>query len=208
MEACSSSVYTLNRLPSKKLGFDFAFSLLYNKEPNIDYFRVFGSLCFPLIPQHLRNKFDPTSSYWCLLGYSPSHKAYRCLRLKHSKIIVSRNVQLHEDIFPFRDYKLNPISTKPLPLPIRNINKELIHNSIPLHMDTSSGLMDDSPSWENQSSFVTEPSPISSNNQTIPTMKNGTSEISDQPDSHNNHEHTDSSPQNPAYVSTVPQTSV
>lgn len=49
-ETCSAAVYTINRTPSKILNFSSPFSILYNKDPDINYFKVFDYLCFPLIP--------------------------------------------------------------------------------------------------------------------------------------------------------------
>lgn len=98
VEAVSIIVYCINRLPSKTTNFASPFSLLF-------YYKVFGSICFSLILKNMRNRFQPTSIYFCFLGYSISHKAYKCLRLKDSTIVISRHVQFFDDVFPFKDYK-------------------------------------------------------------------------------------------------------
>lgn len=82
LEACSTAIYTINRLSSRILSYESPFSLLYKKESKLEYLRAFGSLCFPLVPKQLRDKFQSTPTYCCFLGYSPSQKAYKCLRLQ------------------------------------------------------------------------------------------------------------------------------
>lgn len=67
---------------------------------------MFDTLCFPLIPKNLRDKFEPTSNYCCFIGYSPNHKTYKCLKLKDSTIIFSRHFQFYENICPLIDYKI------------------------------------------------------------------------------------------------------
>lgn len=108
-EPYATSGYSINRIPSKNLNYTSPFSLLYNREPDLSYLRTFGSLCFPLIPKHASTKFDLTSSYCCVFGYSPSHKVYKCLRPKDSKIIISRHVKFFENVFPFKDYLIKKI---------------------------------------------------------------------------------------------------
>lgn len=48
----------------------------------------------------------------CFLEYFPSHKTYKCLRLKDSTIIISKHVQFFEDTIPFKDYKTDDLPSK------------------------------------------------------------------------------------------------
>lgn len=78
----------------------------------------------------MRDKFQSTPSFCYFLGYSPSHKAYKCSRLSDSQILISRHVKFYEGIFPFKDYKIKKeiswINSHPiLPLPI---DKESLAN--------------------------------------------------------------------------------
>ena len=72
---------------------------------------MFGSLCFASsIPIH-RNKFDSRSRQCVFIGYRLDIKGYKLYDLESKTIFVSRDVQFHETIFPFR----SPSSLPPLP---------------------------------------------------------------------------------------------
>lgn len=68
-------------------------------------------------------------------------KAYKCLKLKDSTIIISRHVHFYEDVCPFNDYKIDTlkkeITTQITHLPIPT-NKNIIRGSNNRNTSTSS----------------------------------------------------------------------
>ncbi|KAM2852430.1 hypothetical protein PS2_028426 [Malus domestica] len=77
-EAVNTSVYLLNRCPTKHL-------------------RVFGSVCYTLIPYQLRHKLEKSSNKGVFVGYGTSEKGHRVYNVLTQKIILSRDVIFDED---------------------------------------------------------------------------------------------------------------
>ena len=90
--ALNTATYLLNILPSKLLGNLTPTHLLYNKSPSYKHLRVFGCLCFPLIPSTKIHKLQSRLSPCLILGYPSSHRDYKCYDLATHKIIISRHV--------------------------------------------------------------------------------------------------------------------
>jgi len=71
---------------------------------------VFGCQCFPNLRAYNSHKFSLRSKPCVFLGYSTSHKGYKCYHLETGRIFISRDVIFHEDVFPFS-------TTTPTPVP-------------------------------------------------------------------------------------------
>jgi len=99
--ALHMATYLLNILPTKQLALQTPTTILYQKRPSYSHLKVFGCLCFPLIPSTNRNKLQPRSKPCVFLGYPSNHRGYKCLELSSRKIIISRHVNFDETIFPF-----------------------------------------------------------------------------------------------------------
>ncbi|KAJ9552074.1 hypothetical protein OSB04_016119 [Centaurea solstitialis] len=100
--ALAMATYILNILPSKTKSHLTPTRLLYHKSPTYSHLRVFGCLCYPLLPTTSINKLQNRSSPCVFLGYPPNHRGYLCLDLSTKKILISRHVLFDEMIFPFR----------------------------------------------------------------------------------------------------------
>ncbi|TXG69141.1 hypothetical protein EZV62_004076 [Acer yangbiense] len=100
-EAFSTAVILINNLPSALLGFISPFERLFKRKPNYNFFKVFGSSCFPYLRNYSKHKFDYHTSKCVFIGYSMSHKGYRCLH-PSGKVFVSRNVVFNEMEFPYK----------------------------------------------------------------------------------------------------------
>ncbi|CAJ2641560.1 unnamed protein product [Trifolium pratense] len=99
--ALQMATYLLNILPNKKLALQTPTTILYQKLPSYSHLKVFGCLCFPLIPSTTRNKLQPRSKPCVFLGYPSNHRGYKCLDLSNHKIFISRHVIFDENVFPF-----------------------------------------------------------------------------------------------------------
>ncbi|OMO62605.1 Integrase, catalytic core [Corchorus capsularis] len=102
VEAFSTAVWLINRLPSKVLNMKSPFEKLFHKTPDYSSLRVFGSLCFPYLRDPSKTKLDPKSLPCVFLGYSHQYKGYRCFCPTTNKVYISRHVVFDEDVFPFQ----------------------------------------------------------------------------------------------------------
>jgi hypothetical protein len=108
VEAFTTAVYLINRLPSSALNYDTPYFRLHGNHPIYSSLRIFGSRCFPYTWDTRRNKFDPKSVPCIFVGYSDQHKGYKCFHPTSKNFFVSRHVVFSESILP---YKQNNITT-------------------------------------------------------------------------------------------------
>ncbi|KAJ0596182.1 putative RNA-directed DNA polymerase [Helianthus annuus] len=99
--ALEVSTYLLNILPSKLLQCQSPTQRLYLCRPSYDHLRVFGCLCYPLIPHTTIHKLEHRSMSCVFLSYPPNNHGYKCLDLATNKILINRHVIFDETIFPF-----------------------------------------------------------------------------------------------------------
>ncbi|GAU25658.1 hypothetical protein TSUD_265850 [Trifolium subterraneum] len=78
-EAAATSVYIINRCPTKKLLDKTPYKAWTGAKPSVGHFKVFGSLCFRHVPEQLRRKLDDRSQAMVFLGYH-STGAYKLVR--------------------------------------------------------------------------------------------------------------------------------
>jgi transposase InsO family protein len=76
-EAINTASYSINRLYLHRILKKTSYELLTGKNPNVSYFRVFGSKCFILIKRGRKSKFAPKTVEGFLLGYDSNTRAYR-----------------------------------------------------------------------------------------------------------------------------------
>ncbi|XP_021747926.1 uncharacterized protein LOC110713790 [Chenopodium quinoa] len=99
--ALQMATYLHNILPTKLLAYDSPTKILYQQDPSYSHLRVFGCLCYPLLPSTTINKLQPRSTPCVFLGYPPNHRGYKCYDISSRKIIISRHVVFDETQFPF-----------------------------------------------------------------------------------------------------------
>ncbi|KAL6330239.1 hypothetical protein AAG906_040161 [Vitis piasezkii] len=104
VEALSTAVYLINRLPSPTLHLDSPYSRLFGVPPDYNSLHVFGCVCFVHLPSIERHKLDAQSVSCAFLGYSNSHKGFVCYDADANKLRISRNVIFFENqyFFPSR----------------------------------------------------------------------------------------------------------
>ncbi|CAL8990723.1 unnamed protein product [Prunus brigantina] len=96
-EAVHTTVYLLNRCPSKSLKKMTPFEAYTGRKPGIAHLKVFGCLCHVLIPFVLRHKLEENSHKCIFVGYGLCEKGYRLYDPKTRKIILSRDVYFDEE---------------------------------------------------------------------------------------------------------------
>ncbi|CDY71526.1 BnaAnng37760D [Brassica napus] len=59
--------------------------------------KIFGCLCFVMVPGEIRNKLEAKSSKAMFIGYSSSQKGYKCYDPNTRRVLVSREVKFVEE---------------------------------------------------------------------------------------------------------------
>ena len=104
-EALASSVYLINRLPTRILNLEKPIDVLstmhqipppLNLEP-----RVFGCTVYVHIPKHDRSKLAPRSVKCVFLGYRTNQKGYRCYDPKAKHLYITMNCDFVESEYFF-----------------------------------------------------------------------------------------------------------
>lgn len=101
VDAFSSAVYIINRLPTKVLDGKSPFELLFSQVPHYSNFRAYGCLVFPYLRDYSENKLAPRSLLCVFIGYSSQYKGYQCLDPISKRIYVTRHARFDEASFPF-----------------------------------------------------------------------------------------------------------
>ncbi|KAL5804239.1 hypothetical protein ACOSQ3_031039 [Xanthoceras sorbifolium] len=100
-EAFSTAVILINNLPTPSLNLKSPYETLYHKKPNYQYFKVFGSACYPYLRPFHSHKLDFHTFKCVFIGYSLHHKGYKCLH-SSGRIYLSRHVIFHEHDLPYQ----------------------------------------------------------------------------------------------------------
>ena len=90
VEAIHTSVYLRNGSPTASLEGITPYEAWFGFKPKVKHLRVFGSICYALVPKEKRTKLDSRSLKCTMIGYSDEKKGYRLLT--NGKFIVSRDV--------------------------------------------------------------------------------------------------------------------
>ncbi|KAL5563628.1 hypothetical protein UlMin_033375 [Ulmus minor] len=119
-EAFQTSTFLINRLPTPVLKDLTPLEKMSGKLPDYKALKTFGCACFPCLRPYPTHKFQFHSTKCVFLGYSESHKGYKCLS-STGRIYISRHVIFNELEFPF---KIGFLNTKepPTNIVITNTN--------------------------------------------------------------------------------------
>jgi len=92
--------FQINRLPSSSLNFDVPRTILFKHSPDYTVLKTFGCACFPFLRPYNRHKLDYRSQKCLFLGYSSSHKGYKCLT-SLGRLFISKDMAFNETRFPY-----------------------------------------------------------------------------------------------------------
>jgi hypothetical protein len=95
-EAINTACYSINRLYLHRILKKTSYELLTSKNPNVSYFRVFGSKLFILIKKGRSSKFAPKAVEGFLLGYDSNTRAYRVFNKSTGLVDVSCDIVFYE----------------------------------------------------------------------------------------------------------------
>ncbi|CAL5370298.1 unnamed protein product [Camellia sinensis] len=95
-EAVYTSVYLMNRCPTKALKDKTPFEAWSGRKPSVNHLKVFGSICYAHVPKEVRHKLDENSKKCIFVGYSSKSKGYRLFSLDQKKVIICRDVLFDE----------------------------------------------------------------------------------------------------------------
>jgi hypothetical protein len=98
--AAQTFVYLKNRSPHSAIFQSTPYEKWFNKIPNLEHVRIWGSVCYVMIPQEKRtgagSKLLPKSTKAIFVGYSEIHKAYKCFDEESFKELYSPHVTFDE----------------------------------------------------------------------------------------------------------------
>ena len=107
-DAFHTAVFHINRLPTPVLKNQTPYEKLFKHKADYSFLKCFGCLCYPFLRDYNKHKFDFHSSKCIFIGYSPSHKGYKCLH-PSDRVYIVKHVTFDETCFPstLLDDKLN-----------------------------------------------------------------------------------------------------
>lgn len=91
-----TAYYLINKISTKILQDQSPHEVLNKQRSSIDHLRVFGCLCFVLVPGEQRNKLEPRSTRAMFIGYSPIQKGYKCYSPETKRVLIFRDVKFVE----------------------------------------------------------------------------------------------------------------
>ena len=97
VEALMTTVYVINRSPSKPLDRDIPQRVWTGKDMSYRNLKVFSCLAYMHVAKDQRGKFNPKSRPCIFLGYSDEEFSYQLWDLADKKVIRSRDIVFMEE---------------------------------------------------------------------------------------------------------------
>lgn len=101
-------IHLINRQPTTILDNQSPYFYLYNKSPDYLHLRIFGCVCFVILPPRERNKLSAKVTKCVFVGHSDKQKGYICYDPHHQRMRVSCHVTFFENVYY---YGLSPNPT-------------------------------------------------------------------------------------------------
>ena len=93
-EEIHTTIYLKNKSPTASLDEITPYEAWFGFKPWVNHIRVFGSVCYALVPKEKLTKLDSWSLKCTMIGYSNEKKGYHLLSI--GKIILSMDVIFDE----------------------------------------------------------------------------------------------------------------
>ncbi|KAI5341806.1 hypothetical protein L3X38_009681 [Prunus dulcis] len=134
VEAFSTVVFLINRLPTPQLGHLSPYEKLLQRPPDYTSLKSFGCTCFPHMVPYNKHKLSFKSVPCVFIGYDDHYKGYRCLDPILGRVYISKNVTFDETTFPYRQPQITPDAQ-----PTSDAHSDLGPNSFSHRISTSTG---------------------------------------------------------------------
>ncbi|GJU37340.1 putative ribonuclease H-like domain-containing protein [Tanacetum coccineum] len=95
-KAVATACYTQNRSIVRLCHGKTPYELLHDKPPDLSFFHVFGTLCYPTNDSENLGKLQPKADIGTFIGYEPIKKAFRIYNRHTRRIIETINVDFDE----------------------------------------------------------------------------------------------------------------
>ncbi|GJR77233.1 retrovirus-related pol polyprotein from transposon TNT 1-94 [Tanacetum coccineum] len=95
-EAINTACYTQNRSQIRLRYNKTPYELMHNKKPDLSFFHVFGSLCYPTNDSEDLGKLNAKADIGIFVGYAPAKIAFKIYNRRTQKIIETIHVTLDE----------------------------------------------------------------------------------------------------------------
>ncbi|GJZ42645.1 retrovirus-related pol polyprotein from transposon TNT 1-94, partial [Tanacetum coccineum] len=95
-EAINTACYTQNRSLIRLRYNKTPYELMQDKKPDLSFFHVFGSLCYPTNDHEDLGKFDAKADIGIFVGYAPAKKAFRIYNRRTQIITETIHVTFDE----------------------------------------------------------------------------------------------------------------
>ncbi|CAN1176981.1 Retrovirus-related Pol polyprotein from transposon TNT 1-94 [Linum perenne] len=119
-EVVKTAVYLINRQVTPILQNQSPYFSLYGRIPSYTMLRVFGCVCFVLLPRSERNKLTAKTAQCVFMGYSDNHKGYVCYDPHLRRMRISYHVVFLENQF-YYPVKASPPSTSSYPMTLLDL---------------------------------------------------------------------------------------
>uniref|UniRef100_A0A251VEZ8 Putative zinc finger, CCHC-type n=1 Tax=Helianthus annuus TaxID=4232 RepID=A0A251VEZ8_HELAN len=96
-EAIACATYILNRTVTKTRPNVTPCEAWNGRKPNVEHFKIFGSIAYAHIPKQQWNKLDDKVEKMIFVGYSENSKGYKLYNPLNNKITISRDVTFDEN---------------------------------------------------------------------------------------------------------------
>ncbi|GJZ98421.1 retrovirus-related pol polyprotein from transposon TNT 1-94 [Tanacetum coccineum] len=95
-EAVATACFTQNRSIIHTRHNKTPYELLRGRKPNVEYFHVFGSLCYPTNDRDDLGKMKPKADIGVFIGYSETSRGFQIYNRRTKKIMETINVKFNE----------------------------------------------------------------------------------------------------------------
>ncbi|GJZ18133.1 retrovirus-related pol polyprotein from transposon TNT 1-94, partial [Tanacetum coccineum] len=95
-EAVATACFTQNRSIIHTRHNKTPYELLRGRNPNVEYFHVFDSLCYLTNDRYDLGKMKPKADIWVFIGYSKTSRGFRIYNRRTKKIMETIHVKFDE----------------------------------------------------------------------------------------------------------------